>query len=52
MGESEKSEPAIAVKALRKSFGDQTVLNGIDLAVGHGKTVAILGRSGTGKVSC
>src|SRR6516165_10724135 len=49
MGESEKSEPAIAVKALRKSFGDQTVLNGIDLAVGQGETLAILGRSGTGK---
>ena len=49
MGESEQSEPAIAVKALRKSFGDQTVLNGIDLAVGQGETLAILGRSGTGK---
>jgi phospholipid/cholesterol/gamma-HCH transport system ATP-binding protein len=49
MEEGENSEPVIAVKALRKSFGDQTVLNGIDLAVAQGETLAILGRSGTGK---
>jgi phospholipid/cholesterol/gamma-HCH transport system ATP-binding protein len=49
MGESEKVERPIVIKALRKSFGDQTVLNGIDLAVEQGQTLAILGRSGTGK---
>jgi phospholipid/cholesterol/gamma-HCH transport system ATP-binding protein len=40
---------AVAVKGLRKSFGSQTVLNGIDLAVPQGQTMAVLGRSGTGK---
>jgi phospholipid/cholesterol/gamma-HCH transport system ATP-binding protein len=41
--------PAIAVQNLHKRFGSQTVLNGIDLTVGQGETVAVLGRSGTGK---
>jgi phospholipid/cholesterol/gamma-HCH transport system ATP-binding protein len=39
----------VAVNGLRKAFGEQTVLNGIDLTVAEGETVAILGRSGTGK---
>jgi phospholipid/cholesterol/gamma-HCH transport system ATP-binding protein len=42
-------EAAITVKHLRKSFGRQTVLNGIDLAVAPGEPIAVLGRSGTGK---
>jgi len=49
MGESERIGRPIVIKALHKSFGDQTVLNGIDLAVERGETLAILGRSGTGK---
>jgi phospholipid/cholesterol/gamma-HCH transport system ATP-binding protein len=43
------SAPAIAVKDLHKSFGDQKVLNGVSLSVGRGETLAVLGRSGTGK---
>jgi phospholipid/cholesterol/gamma-HCH transport system ATP-binding protein len=45
----EHSNPPVVVKGLRKSFGAQSVLNGIDLAVDKGETVAVLGRSGTGK---
>lgn len=41
--------PAIAVEDLHKSFGSQKVLNGISLTVNRGKTLAMLGRSGTGK---
>jgi len=41
--------PAIAVKDLRKSFGGQKVLNGVNLQVARGETLAILGQSGTGK---
>jgi phospholipid/cholesterol/gamma-HCH transport system ATP-binding protein len=37
------------VTSLQKSFGSQKVLAGIDLTVAHGETVAVLGRSGTGK---
>jgi phospholipid/cholesterol/gamma-HCH transport system ATP-binding protein len=41
--------PAMVVQGLHKSYGEQKVLNGIDLTVGSGQTVAVLGRSGTGK---
>ena len=47
--EKDGSAPAIAVEHLQKSFGNQKVLNGISLAVGRGETLAVLGRSGTGK---
>jgi phospholipid/cholesterol/gamma-HCH transport system ATP-binding protein len=43
------SAPAAAVEDLRKSFGSQKVLNGISLTVSRGETLAVLGRSGTGK---
>jgi phospholipid/cholesterol/gamma-HCH transport system ATP-binding protein len=39
----------IKVHDLRRSFGGQNVLNGIDLTVKTGETVAVLGQSGTGK---
>jgi phospholipid/cholesterol/gamma-HCH transport system ATP-binding protein len=41
--------PVIAVNDLGKSFGTQKVLNGISLTVKRGETLAVLGRSGTGK---
>lgn len=46
---SETTGPPIQVKSLRKSFADQTVLNGIDFQVARGETLVVLGRSGTGK---
>jgi phospholipid/cholesterol/gamma-HCH transport system ATP-binding protein len=46
---SKKVMKPIRVQALSKSFGKQTVLNGINLEVAHGETLAVLGRSGTGK---
>ncbi len=45
----ENTEPVIVVKGLTKSFGSQKVLKGIDLSAAPGETVAVLGRSGTGK---
>jgi phospholipid/cholesterol/gamma-HCH transport system ATP-binding protein len=39
----------VVVKGLRKSFGQQQVLKGVDLAVDKGEILAILGKSGTGK---
>jgi len=39
----------IELRDLRKTFGEQTVLNGISFEVGSGETIAVLGRSGTGK---
>ncbi len=41
--------PVVAVENLQKSFGAQKVLNGISLSVNRGETLAVLGRSGTGK---
>jgi phospholipid/cholesterol/gamma-HCH transport system ATP-binding protein len=43
------SIPAVSVVDLHKSFGNQKVLNGINLSVSRGETLAVLGRSGTGK---
>jgi len=47
--EEDGSVPVVAVEDLRKSFGSQNVLNGISLSVKRGETLAVLGRSGTGK---
>ena len=43
------ADSPIVIEDLRKSFGEQKVLNGIDLVVSAGETLAVLGRSGTGK---
>ena len=40
---------AVVIQNLQKRFGSQAVLKGIDLKVEQGETVAVLGRSGTGK---
>jgi phospholipid/cholesterol/gamma-HCH transport system ATP-binding protein len=45
----EKEAPPVQVRSLGKSFGAQTVLNGINLEVAQGETISVLGRSGTGK---
>lgn len=42
-------EPIVEVKDVYKSFGPQRVLNGVSLNVNAGETMAVLGRSGTGK---
>src|SRR5438045_2122700 len=47
--EKENGKPVVGIRALRKSFGQQKVLDGIDLNVGRGETVTVLGRSGSGK---
>ncbi len=39
----------IRIENLHKSFGELQVLRGVDLDVERGRTLAVLGRSGTGK---
>jgi phospholipid/cholesterol/gamma-HCH transport system ATP-binding protein len=41
--------PVVAVENVFKSFAGHKVLNGVTLRVNQGETLAVLGRSGTGK---
>ena len=41
----------VRVRALRKSFGEQEVLKGIDLDVGPGEVVGLIGPNGAGKTT-
>jgi phospholipid/cholesterol/gamma-HCH transport system ATP-binding protein len=47
--QQEDSVPIVAVEKAHKAFGHHIVLNGISLGASRGETVAVLGRSGTGK---
>jgi phospholipid/cholesterol/gamma-HCH transport system ATP-binding protein len=42
-------DPHIALRDVRKSFGSNHVLNGIDLEVPRGHSMVVIGGSGTGK---
>ena len=42
-------QPVVEIKQLRKSFGANEVLKGIDLHVKSGEVIAIIGKSGSGK---
>lgn len=43
------SVPVIETRGLRKSFGSKQVLAGVDLRVGQGESICVIGQSGTGK---
>ena len=45
----EKNTPDIEITNLHKTFGENEVLNGVDITVNKGEYVVILGRSGSGK---
>jgi ABC-2 type transport system ATP-binding protein len=45
------SSPAIAVTGLRKCYGEQTVLDGIDLSIAAGTIFSLLGPNGAGKTT-
>lgn len=46
-----QSRPAIGATGLRKSFGDQLVLDGLDLSVPPGTVFSLLGANGAGKTT-
>ncbi len=41
--------PVVTIHGLRKSYGSNEVLKGIDLNVNRGEVIAIIGKSGSGK---
>jgi len=49
MGRDEAAGPLVELTGVRKSFGDNVVLDGIDLAIAPGEAVVIAGPSGSGK---
>ncbi|CAN5168962.1 hypothetical protein BH20ACT16_BH20ACT16_08030 [soil metagenome] len=49
METGEAAEPLVALRDVRKSFGDHVVLDEIDLAISPGEAVVIAGPSGSGK---
>src|SRR5918997_4209862 len=42
-------EPLVELDGVRKSFGDNVVLDGIDLAIARGEAIVVAGPSGSGK---
>jgi ABC-2 type transport system ATP-binding protein len=51
MDMTDHSRPAISATGLRKSYGDQLVLDGIDLDVAEGTVFSLLGPNGAGKTT-
>ena len=49
MSDTSETSPIIDIQSLRKSFGSNEVLKGIDLQVQAGEVIAIIGKSGSGK---
>ncbi len=47
----ETGEPALAVAALRRDFGERTALDGIDLSLAQGESLVVLGPNGAGKTT-
>ena len=49
MANREAAPPLVELRDVRKSFGDNVVLDETDLAIGGGEAVVIAGPSGSGK---
>jgi polar amino acid transport system ATP-binding protein len=49
VGTASGRDPVVRLEAVRKSFGDNLVLDGIDLSVDPGEVLVVIGPSGSGK---
>ncbi|MFI9831869.1 ATP-binding cassette domain-containing protein, partial [Streptomyces sp. NPDC051913] len=49
--DGDPSPVAVCATGLRKSYGDKTVLDGIDLRIPAGSVFALLGPNGAGKTT-
>jgi ABC-type branched-subunit amino acid transport system ATPase component len=45
------ARPAVSAQAVRKSFGEHIVLDGVDLTVAEGTIFSLLGPNGAGKTT-
>ncbi|MFF0487193.1 ATP-binding cassette domain-containing protein, partial [Streptomyces sp. NPDC004435] len=50
-GDGRPAPAAITATGLRKSYGDKTVLDGVDLHIPAGSVFALLGPNGAGKTT-
>jgi phospholipid/cholesterol/gamma-HCH transport system ATP-binding protein len=48
-GSNRANAPKVALRGVHKAFGDNAVLNGLDLDIGVGESVVVIGCSGCGK---
>jgi phospholipid/cholesterol/gamma-HCH transport system ATP-binding protein len=46
---SENKKPIVIIKDLKKSYGDNQVLNGFNMELNEGENLVIMGKSGSGK---
>jgi ABC-type polar amino acid transport system ATPase subunit len=49
MGDSATNGHLVELRGVRKSFGNNVVLDGIDLGIGRGEAIVVAGPSGSGK---
>lgn len=49
METTSNNEPVLEIRDLRKSFGEQKVLNGFNLKLFKGESLVVMGKSGSGK---
>ena len=48
---NQATRTAVSVIGLRKAYGEQVVLDGVDLTIGEGELFALLGPNGAGKTT-
>src|SRR5690606_1443008 len=49
--EMDRSQPAIEVMNLQRSFGSLQAVQGVSFTIGHGKVVGFVGANGAGKTT-